>query len=280
MADVSDAVNALGAAIGAILYPNGTETYISSVADIAVTIRAGWPAPQDLTQKIADGEAFVSLYPSKVGKVTTSYSTDWLESARPNATITVAVDEAAGTITFGGAAASIHNIGVLVDGKGYAHPVAVADTGASIASAVCLLIAADRPATVSGSVITVPDARRLVARVGVVGTALKEVRKQVRDISVGIWAPGPTSRDAIAKAIDPVLSDTPFLTMADGTAARLRYHNDITNDFDQRQGIYRRDLIYSVEYATTRQMEASELVLSVTDYLKEPEMLPLATTYG
>ena len=59
-------------------------------------------------------------------------------------------------------------------------------------------------------------------------------------------------RDAACEAIDVAYAATPFLTLADGSAARLRFVS--TTTFDQRQdaALYRRDLNYTVEFPTTQ----------------------------
>jgi hypothetical protein len=54
----------------------------------------------------------------------------------------------------------------------------------------------------------------------------------------------------VAAAIDQHLDQVPFLSLSDDTTARVVYKN--TNNYDQSQNalLYRRDLIYLVEYPT------------------------------
>ncbi len=52
-------------------------------------------------------------------------------------------------------------------------------------------------------------------------------------------------------AIDAALAMMPFIAMPDGTAARLIYAGSTVFDQSQDAILYRRDLAYTVEYATT-----------------------------
>ena len=67
---------------------------------------------------------------------------------------------------------------------------------------------------------------------------------------VTCWCPTPQTRDAAAGAIDLAMAPLTFLDLADGSQGRVIYAG--TTVFDQSQDalLYRRDLLYSVEYAT------------------------------
>ena len=58
--------------------------------------------------------------------------------------------------------------------------------------------------------------------------------------------------DLRADVLDAAFAATPFLGLPDGSAARLAYV--ATTSFDQHEdaGLYRRDLVYSVEFPTTQ----------------------------
>jgi hypothetical protein len=160
-------------------------------------------------------------------------------------------------ITVGGAvppANNPHNLSVLANGKPYVYAVQTSDTLNSIAAALASLIAADIPGTgAAGAVVTLPGTGRIgAARVGVTGTAVREVRRQERHFQITVWADTPAHRDAVAQPVDLVLATTKFLTMPDGFAARLIYKNSPISDSLQKTRLFRRDLIYLVEYATTQ----------------------------
>lgn len=90
-----------------------------------------------------------------------------------------------------------------------------------------------------------------VSNDGTTGTSIKEIRRQERTFQITIWAPTPAARDMIAKVVDPVLAVTSRFTLPDQTSARLIYKGSPITDMLEKSKIYRRDLLYSVEYATT-----------------------------
>lgn len=287
MADLSDVSAALVNLIAATVYPNGTGN--ASVAGVPVRVYAGWPNPAQLDADLraATPVCHVSVFPQAAEKNTTRYPTDWKPVTVNTPTLTLTI--AGQTVTVGGtvpASNNPHNVVVLANGKAYVYTVLVSDTLASIAAALAALIAVDIATTsAAGPVITLPNtARILAARVGITGTALREVRRQERGFQIGIWADTPTHRDAIAGLIDPVLAFTTFLTMPDGTGARLVYKSSMISDALQKDRLYRRDLMYSVEYATTLtevetqisqdQVNLSAAASGVTPYA------PVSTTFG
>jgi hypothetical protein len=88
------------------------------------------------------------------------------------------------------------------------------------------------------------------ARVVADAPAQKEIRRQEQDFRATCWCPTPASRDATAAAIDSSLSRNRFLVLPDGTQGRLVYCGTTVFDQSQNASLYRRDLMYSVEYAT------------------------------
>ena len=64
------------------------------------------------------------------------------------------------------------------------------------------------------------------------------------------WCPTPAIRDAVAAAIDAAIDQMSFLILPDDTNARVVYRNTASYDQAQNALLYRRDLIYTVEYPT------------------------------
>ncbi|MFD2271408.1 hypothetical protein ACFS07_10410 [Undibacterium arcticum] len=143
---------------------------------------------------------------------------------------------------------------VLANRQPYIYAVQVADTLTSIATALATLIVAGIPGAGSaGAVITLPATARINAvRVGVTGTSIREIRRQERLFQISVWADTPAHRDAIAPAIDVVLAITQFMTLVDQSTARMTYKSSPVSDEFQKDKLYRRDLFYTVEYATTQ----------------------------
>jgi hypothetical protein len=103
----------------------------------------------------------------------------------------------------------------------------------------------------NGASLTIPGAGSIIGRVVADQSAQTETRRQQQTIRLSCWCPTPTSRDTIAALVDQGLSQSTFLPLPDGTAARLRQAASLVFDQSQNAGLYRRDLLLEVEYATT-----------------------------
>lgn len=256
MADLNQIETVLVAAVTQAVYPTGTANPSAFTAPCAVY--RGWPVPRNLDADLAAGKVNVSVYPLDTEQKTTRYPLDWQPLPIPVPSLTLTASDT--TITAGGTPSSPLNAVATVNGVGYVYPVQAGDTLISVATALAALINADTPATSSGAVITIPAAYRLTARVGGVGTAIREIRRQKRNFMITCWCPTPALRDAVAPAIDAVLAGIEFLTLPDGSAGRLLYERSPVSDRVEREGLYRRDLIYSVEYGTTQTQSAAQIV--------------------
>lgn len=254
MADVSDVADMLVALIAGLVYPSGTSQ--PSVVGVGVRIYQGWPDASQLDADLhaAPPTCHVSVWPAPTERNTTRFTRDAKEALVNTATLTLTI--AGQTVTVEGtapAAGNPHNMVVLANGKPYVYQAGPTDTLASIAAALAALIVVDIPGTAAAAaVITLPTSARLAAaRVGVTGTTIREVRRQERLFQISVWADTPVHRAAIAAAIDAPLADTPRITLADDTVGRLKYVRSAVVDDLQKEGDYRRDLFYTVEYGTT-----------------------------
>ncbi len=279
MADLADVENCLVAAITQAAYPNGTSQ--PSIANVPCIVYRGWPVPKNLDADLAKGKINITVYPLDNEQKTTRYPREWkpLPVTAPALTLTVS----ANTITAGGTPSSPLNAAAIVNGTGYVYAVQPTDTLTSIATGLAALI---NGATSSGTVITIPGAYRLAARVGAVGTAVRETKRQKRGFQIVFWCPSPALRDLVVPPVDAVLADTDFLSLPDGTAGRLIYERTRVTDRVEREGLYRRDLFYSVEYGTTDSMSVAQIIdvlLNLTDQSEEsppPPSMPPAVVTG
>lgn len=264
MADLSDVLTSLVNIVAGAIYPNGTSApsaVIVGSAAVPARIYPGWPLPAPLDADLAAGLINVSVYaPSGMERNTTRYPLDQETLTLPVHTLTVAIDGTGTAITIGGTVAVPQNVAALVNGSGFVYEVQAGDTLISIAAALAALINAVTPATSSGPVITIPAAKRLIARVGSTGTSITEIRRQDRQFQIVFWCPTPAARDAAVKLVDPVLAALKFISLADGTAGRLIYQRTFLDDAIQKAGCWRRDLFYSVEYGTTITETDTEIV--------------------
>lgn len=260
MADLTDVSNALVALVAQVLYPNGTAQ--PSITGVPTLVYAGWPTASQLDADLAGlpggtGRMHVTVFPTSTEKNVTRYFPDWQPKTQNAATLALSV--AGQAITISGTVSTPQNVAVLVDGSAYTYAVQAGDTLTSIATALAALIPG---ATNAGAVITVPDGHPIrAARAGGSGTLQRETKRQMRVMQMTVWADTPDNRSATAAAIDSALSGIERIALPDGTLARMIYKAAHENDALQKAALFRRDLLYSVEYATTQVTDATEVVV-------------------
>jgi len=151
---------------------------------------------------------------------------------------------------------------VIANGQSFLYAVQTSDTLTSIATALASAIAVGIPGTTNtGAVITLPNSARIAAaRVGINGTLIRELKRQERLFQLSIWTDTPDHRDAVAGMLDVALAATQFLTLTDQTQARLIYKGSMIDDSKQKDRLYRRDLLYTVEYATTQTTTGTQIL--------------------
>lgn len=246
MADLIDVENVLVSLIAAAVYLNGTGS--ASIANADIRVFAGWPISANLDADIAAGKINISVYSTLIERNTTRYSKDWQQQSAPVQTLTLTI--AGQTVTVGGTVSTPQNVMLMVNRAPYVYAVQAGDTLTSIATALSTLVAG---ASNVGAVITLPGTANLsAARVGASGTSIREIRRQERVFQIVIWAPSQASRDLVAAAVDVTLAGMEFISLPDQSLGRIIYRGSPMTDGLQKVGIYRRDLNYSVEYATTQ----------------------------
>lgn len=256
MPDLSDVENVLVSLVTQIVYPNGTAAPSATGDDIKVY--RGWPMQPNLDADLKDGIVNISVFPIDPEQNVTRYAPEWMEIPSPPVTLTMTV--AGQTVTVGGKPCCPLNAAVIVNDKAFVHPLQATDTPTSIATALAAAINTTFAASSSGAVITVPGATKLEARLGSVGNIVQEIKRQKRSFRITIWCNSPLVRDAVGKVIDPALASLTNIALTDGTVGRLLYVRTHPDDGAQKARLYRRDLVYSVEYATTITRRAAQIV--------------------
>ena len=269
MADLSDVEKALDALITGWAYPNGTAQPSALQGAIPVKVGRGWPTADGLKADLAARVAHVSVYSAPGSeRQTTRYSREWQTLTEASPTITAAITGS--TITLGGKVTAPQLVAVLAYGEPVVYAAQPADTLATIAAGLVALISLNGAASSSGPALTVPTPR-LGVSVGGFGTIWRELRRQERLVQVTIWCATPEQRDVVASFVDAHFAGAgtdnglEFINLADGSAARLTYARTAPTDADQLSGAFRRDLIYSVEYATTETRQVPQVVAFVVD---------------
>lgn len=263
MADISDVENALVTAIEAAVYPNGTGQ--PSAIGAPCRVYRGWPVAPALDADLAAGVVNISVVPGTRTQNTTRFPLEWETISLPVPTITVATVPP--TVTFGGVAGAGNLCGIRANGTAYAYAAAPTDMPQAVAAALAAQIPS---ATASGPAVTISGAADLLGRVVGIGTALMETRRQDQNFSVTCWCPTPASRDIAGSVVDSSLAalvatqaGSGSLTLADGTGGLLRYSGVALNDEPSKDALWRRVLVYSVEYPTTRTMTAAEMLFGL-----------------
>jgi hypothetical protein len=259
MADASDVANVLKSIVVSTVYPNGTSA--PSIVGVTVGVERGWPIPNDLQAQLAAGQCIVSIYaPPGMERNTTRYLREDQVISAPVHTLTAAV--AGNKITIGGTVSTPQNA-IALCGTKYAFPYAVQanDTLNTIAANLAALIAVQFPGTsASGPVITVAGKPGILqARIAGAGQVWTEQGRQEKVFWIICWCPTPQLRDQLAPAIDIALRQLDFIIMPDQGAARLIYNSSRESDEGEKNDIYRRDLLYSVEYAAATVTSAPEV---------------------
>jgi len=254
MADVVDVEKAVAQIVTNCLYPNGDSQ--PSVIGNACKVHRGWPVPSQLDADLAASNLTVSIFPmAGAERNTTRLTTDPQTLNIPAPTITATISGQ--TITFAGTVAGAQNVGVMIGDwlpaqTAYISPATPTDTLTTIAAGLAaLLVAAGIAATASGAVLTLPTTIIASAMVGVFGTEWQELKRQERAIMVTLWCPTHQMRDIAGPIIDLALVQSEHLLLGDGSGARMVYQRTMISDERQTVEIYRRDLIYMVEYGTS-----------------------------
>jgi hypothetical protein len=189
----------------------------------------------------------VSSVPGATNNTTRWGVQTWVAATAPGITVSVLGNSAvlAGVPNPGDLA------GLLVAGVAYVYQARAGDSAELVAATLADQVRQNQICWLSGVTVTVPGVPSIVARTVALQPSTAEWARQEQGFRVSIWAPTPALRDAACSAVCSLFATVAFLPLADGTGGRLRYRNTASFDDGQDAGVYRRDLVYDVEYATT-----------------------------
>lgn len=266
MADLSDVTAYLAQQAASAVYPNGTGQ--ASVANMDCRIFEGWPIADqldlDLAGKMMSGTppqpvtrpngpcANVSIFPMQGTGKAVYQILDHTYTITP-AAVTTSVSVNGQVITVSGTLSAGEFLTLVIDGS-----VVCSQTGATVAAMLAALATQAQSsgypgASATSTTLTIPFGHSLVVRQGGQAVMGKVTHRQCHSIMVTVWAPNVAVRAALAKAVDGLIKQSNKVTLSDGSQALVIYSRTNTIDEDQTKGIYRRDLIYDVEYATVQQ---------------------------
>jgi len=96
------------------------------------------------------------------------------------------------------------------------------------------------------------------------GKAVRELRRQIKDFQITVWAPTPQLREQAGAATDAALSAESNIDLGDGAPAQMFYARQFDSDKAENWHVYRRDLFFSVNFATTQTITAPEVIQTLT----------------
>lgn len=254
MADLSTVERAILAQIAAVVFPgvaySAGAQQASVPAGLTLRLYRGWPLADDLDADMLAGRAQVCVHAEQgMSRNTTRYFDRWHDGAAVTPTLTAVADGA--TVTFGGTGAAGQVVGVTVgDGTvptAYVLRLGATQTSAQVAGAFAAGVI--EGASAVGAVLTVPGTAG--ARVVADSPALRLLRQQEQGIRVAIWCPTPATRDSLAGLIDAGLAEVHRFDLSDGSACRLTWRGTYSFEPAQKSRIWRRDLAFIAEFATT-----------------------------
>lgn len=246
MADQADVETALVSLAAATLYPNGPDQ--PSVPGPDCRIYRGWPNAAALDGDLSAGRINVTVFPtSDPSQLTTRFAEQWLGTP---VTPGLAVAVQGGSVTLSGSADPGQVAGILADEHAYVYRTQAGDTPALVAANLAAQARADWMVMLAGPAVTLHGPARVIARVAADASVLKEIRRQEQGFRITCWCPTPASRDVTATTIDQALAGITFLDMPNSTRARIIYNGTAVFDQSQDALLYRRDLLYRVEYPT------------------------------
>ncbi len=266
MADLSDVEAALVVAILALAQRNA-EGYAVLGGSIVRVYRGGPPVTA-LVDDRAAGVVEISVFPVPNA---TRNTTRWgVQSTTVRIASGLSATASGQTATFSGTALGGELAGLLVNDQPFVYQAQTGDSAALVAAALADQIRATQICWLDFGTLTIPGAVTLVARTTGLAAVLQEWARQEQEFRISVWAPTPAARDQVCSAIGAGLAQIAFLTLADGSGGRLTYRKTASFDDDQVASVYRRELVYDVEYGTTVTVQTPTMLFGDLVYNTTP----------
>ncbi len=289
--DVLDAiVSAVTTALNAQPSATWTQTRPNPAALSPTRVYKGWPTPEELDVDIEHAISNISVFWPGSGTVTTTFSTTPVVASEPTISLTANLSStqlqggtggtaASATLTLGGTVAAatvtmfiLNGTPTSVNGStlnpnaaavSYVPPTgaSLSEVAAGIANAINSNSTANAQvmASANGSVVTIMalqagtagNATTVNFQIGGTGNLIQSFRQQRETFQIHIWAPTDDDRKFFANLVDMTFAQAEFLAMATQDAGRILYRTMIQTDAETRHGIFRRVLVYTVDYPST-----------------------------
>jgi hypothetical protein len=251
-------MDAIASIATAAVYLNGDPA--TTITGKAIAIGQGWPLAEDLDAAMAAGASIVTIF-AVPGATAQSEQLFEQPVVLVPAVHGMSVSTDDKTVMVTGTPGVGEYLTLVIDaGFAYSHAAVSGDTNVTMAAALAAAILVNYPGTAaSNGVITIPGSHKVVARIGAPATMGLLTHRQRQQFRVSVWAPNPADRTTIAKAIDVAAKSNLRIILADSSQAILRYESTLLSDQAENKAIYRRDLVYSIEYGTLETYQAWEI---------------------
>lgn len=240
--------------------------YVTSGNDSGVSVKIvpGFPIQQQLNLDVLAGNAQISVFPLHGSdRNVTRFPRIWQDFSYHPSTLTATV--VGNAVTIGGTITLPVSVLINFNKGSYGYMVGSGDTLNLIAANLAALIPG---ASSLANVITIASVINLDAKIIRNGAALKESKRQIKLFYISVFTPDYDMRELLADAVDNVLGDIVRIDFPEGDEALITYKGLQEFDKFEQNIIYRRDLIYTIEYPTTLEetfyeIGAEELNLTV-----------------
>lgn len=262
MSDLYEVERALVSLIANVLFPGvsySRGSVATSVLGTPMKLYRGWPEGGALKTDLKAGIPNITIFP--LDGMTRNVTRFFAEPGVSVATLpTITATVSGANVTFGGTVTAGNVVGIQFGAptatQAFAYIVTATDTLVSIASALAAKITG---ASATGAVLTLPSSLDATVAVMVPQSVLTMTRQQDQGIRVTVWAQTPQVRDGVSAIIDAGIANlrdangnlTERFTIKPGENGWIRYLRTGADDKAVRDGVWRRDLFYNVQYATT-----------------------------
>lgn len=267
MADISELEQSFVTIVAQTLFPSTSYTpynvSTSSLLGISCRVYRGWPLDQQLSDDMNNNVTNISIFSSPgLARDTTRFLRRMTETVTQVYTPTMTITKVGNQITFAGTPSTTEVIGIAHRHAGFSYRLSLSDTPASVAAA----FAAHIPnSTAVANVLTINVDLPITVTVGGDVATETEVHRQEQLIRVITWAPTTSIRDQVCSALDPAIMWTDRIQFQDNfISGPIINAGTYVDDVVGIENLWRRDLIYKVEYATTFKQILPPYVLGET----------------
>lgn len=234
---------------------------VDTLGNAPFRLMRGWPVDHQLNLDLQSSPPVttVSVFSQPGQRNTTRFLRRMMVQtvSVPQPTMTASLDGS--TVTFTGTGSANELISISL---GNQHGMAIRLTDADTPTSVANKFATGLPATAFGNgELLLPINIPISIVIGVDTTRLREVHRQCAVWRVTIWAQSPQLRDQFCALIDPNLQALDRFFFPDGSCSGPIIGAGFSvDDVVEKQNLWKRDLLYEVEYPT----DAVEIVPVMT----------------